>query len=277
MKDLISSPSNPLIKRLRSLKQRKFREREGSFLVEGIEPVWAAVEKASVETIVVSPDLLTSESARQMVENVRAKGVQIVKVRRAVFDSIAERENPSGIAAIVRMFDRDIYQLPVAGYSTFVALHEVGNPGNLGAIIRTADAVGASGVILIGETTDEYHPNAVKASTGALFNVLIVHIETLDTLFGWCASHRLTLVTTSAHAKQNYTEVPYELPAVFLFGSEGEGLSEEMLARGDLAVRIPMSGTATSLNLAVAVGVLLYEVKRMTEQVYLVREKSDRN
>lgn len=263
MPELITSVANPLIKRIRSLAQKKFREQERTFFVEGIQPVWSAIEHhAQIQVIIVAPELLTSESAREMIDSARAKNIHVVNVNRAVFESFAERENPSGLGALVEMREANLDQLTITTKSIFIALHQVGNPGNLGTIIRTADAVGASAVILIGETTDEYHPHAVKASMGALFNVPVVHVARAEDLFAWCKLRGVNVITTSAHAAQDYAPVKYPLPALFLFGSEGEGLSKEILARGNLAVKIPMEGTATSLNLAVAVGVILYEVKR---------------
>lgn len=265
MTERISSPSNPLIKRIRLLTQRKHRMDEKAFFVEGIAPTWEAIraDPANVQVVIVAPELLTSESARQMLRT-HAQSVRTVMVDRAVFESFAGRDNPSGLGAIVRMNPSSLDRLRVNQTSLFIALEGVTNPGNLGTIIRTADAVNASGVHLIGETTDEYHPGAVKAGMGALFHVPIVHLESPENLFAWCESSGVGVVTTSAHAELLYSQVEYRLPLVFLFGSEGEGLSSELLARGSRSVRIPMLGSATSLNLAVAVGVLLYEVRRQS-------------
>lgn len=266
MSDLIISPTNPLIKRIRALALRKHRASERAFFVEGIAPTWAAIEAdpANIEVVVVAPDLLTSESARQMLETARKQGIRIANVDRRIFESFAGRDNPSGLGAIVRMSAIPLDELRVTSSSLLIALDGVANPGNLGTIIRTADAAGASGVLLIGETTDEYHPGAVKASMGTLFHVPIVHLAHSENLFAWCESSGVTVITTSAHAEQVYARINYHLPVLFLFGSEGEGLSKELLARGSRSVRIPMAGTATSLNLAVAVGVLLYEVRRQS-------------
>ena len=199
-----------------------------------------------------------------MLETARKQGIRIANVDPRIFESIAGRDNPSGLGAIVRMSAIPLDELRVTSSSLLIALDGVANPGNLGTIIRTADAAGASGVLLIGETTDEYHPGAVKASMGTLFHVPIVHLAHSENLFAWCESSGVTVITTSAHAEQVYARINYHLPVLFLFGSESEGLSKELLARGSRSVRIPMAGTATSLNLAVAVGVLLYEVRRQS-------------
>ncbi|HEX5504257.1 MAG TPA: RNA methyltransferase [Thermomicrobiales bacterium] len=262
MHDLISSTANPLVKRVRRLGERKHRRREGAFFVEGIQPVWQAVEAgAEIETLVVAPDLLTSAGARRLVEEQEARGVPCAWVTPAVFAALAEREHPAGLGAIVRARYRNLADLAATPEAVFVALHDVGNPGNLGTILRTADAAGAGGVILLGETTDPFHPAAVKASMGALFAVPVAHADP-DAFFAWARERGVTVVTTSAHAHDEHWTASYPLPVALLCGSEAEGLPPDLLARGDLAVRIPMTGTAHSLNLAVAAGIILYEVRR---------------
>jgi RNA methyltransferase, TrmH family len=259
----ITSTANPLIKRVRALAQRKYRRAEGAFVVEGIRPVWQAVESAAgVETLLLAPELLASEPARELVERQRASGTRVVHVSRGVFESFAEREHPSGLAAIVRIARRRLDDLVVAPRSLFVALHEAGNPGNLGTILRTMDAVGASGLITIGDATDPYHPTAVKASMGALFTVPLVQVAGIDEVLAWCHGHGIGVVATSSQAAQSHWSVAYPQSCLLLFGSEGEGLSPGLLAQGDLAVHIPMTGQVDSLNLAVAAGILLYEVRR---------------
>lgn len=259
----IESTANPLIKRIRLLAQRKEREREGVFVVEGIQPVWQAVESgAAIDTLVVAPELLTSAPAREMVERQQAAGVPVATVSAAVFVRIAAREHPSGLAALVRIPRSSLDALPVTPAAQFVALHEISNPGNLGTIIRTVDAVAADGVILIGEGTDPYHASAVKASMGTLFRVPVVQVASFAVVCAWCRAHGVGIITTSARAACDHWDVRYPAPGLILFGNEGRGLPPEIIAAGDLAVRIPMHGSAGSLNLAVAAGVLLYEILR---------------
>jgi RNA methyltransferase, TrmH family len=260
---LITSGANPLVKRIRFLRQRKHRDEESAFFVEGIRPVWQAVDSgADVETLVVAPDLLKSESARQMVQTWGAQGTEIVSVSAGVFERIAQRDHPSGLGAVVRISPRSLVDLPVRDSSIFAAVSGPGNPGNIGAILRTLDAVGADGLVLIGKGSDPYHPSAVKASMGSLFNLPTVQVPDMEDVLEWSASHRVKVVTTSPHASTPYWSAEYVSPLMFLFGSEGEGLPDETLGRGDLAIRIPMTGGADSLNLAVSVGVVLYELER---------------
>ena len=172
MTGLISSAANPVVRRMRLLGDRKHRRREGAFVVEGIQPVWQAVEAgADVEVLVVAPDLLGGSPAAEMVAGQEAAGTRVARVTGELFARLSARDGPSGLAAIVRARVPGLASLPVTPGSVFVALHEVGNPGNLGTIIRTADAAGAAGVVLVGAAADPFDPVAVKASMGALFAV----------------------------------------------------------------------------------------------------------
>ena len=260
----ITSTANPLIKRLqRLLAQRKQRQAEGTFVVEGIRGVWQALESgADVELLVLAPDLLTSEPAWAMLEREWDAGRRVVTVSPAVYAGLAEREHPSGLAAVVRMTSTSLDALPVDREALFVGLYQVGNPGNLGTILRTLDAVGGTGLITIGDATDPYHPAAVRASMGALFTLPVASVREPAALRAWCREQGIGIVTTSDRAPIEHWSARYPERCLLLFGNEGEGLPEALLAAGDMAVRIPMYGGADSLNLAVAAGVLLYEVRR---------------
>ena len=266
MPDLISSTANPIVKRIRALGERKGRRREGAFFVEGMGPVWQAVEAgAAIELFVVAPELLVSEGAQRLIAEPEARGARVVRVTAAIFAALSERDGPAGLGAIVRARTARLEELPIRPDAPFVALHGVGNPGNLGTIIRTADATGAGAVILLGETTDPFAPAAVKASMGALFAVPVAHVADPERFFTWAAAGGVAVVATSARAETTHWAARYPRPLALLLGSEGEGLPADLLARGDLRVRIPMAGTASSLNLAVAAGVLLYEVRRQID------------
>jgi RNA methyltransferase, TrmH family len=270
MAEVISSAANPLMKRVRLLADRKHRRREGAFVVQGIQPVWQAVEAgADIETLIVAPDLLRPPAVTAMVALQEERGMRVARISGDLFRRIADRDGPAGLAAIVRARPRPLAELAVSPASLFVALHEAGNPGNLGTIIRTASAAGAAGLILIGQTTDPYDPAAVKASMGALFDVPVARAATAEDFLAWAAAEKITVVAASARGDRSCWEVEFPLPLALLLGSEGDGLPAALLDRvgcdGDgLHVRIPMAGTAESLNLAVAAGILLYEVRRRT-------------
>jgi TrmH family RNA methyltransferase len=278
MAEMISSAANPLVKRARALGDRKHRRHEGAFVVHGIQPVWQAVEaRADIEVLLVAPELLRHHGALEMVEAQAATGVRVARLTGELFGRIADRDGPTGLAAIVRAAPTPLDALgaPAAEAATadarrspadglFVALHTVGNPGNVGAIVRTASASGAGGVILIGPSADPYDPVAVKASMGALFTVPVATAQSAAEFLAWAVARGVYVAATSARAGTSCWDATLRLPLALLLGSEGAGLPDDVLAAADVQIAIPMTGTAESLNLAVAAGVLLYEVRRRT-------------
>jgi TrmH family RNA methyltransferase len=263
---LIASAANPLVKRVRQLGDRKHRRRECAFVVQGIQPVWQAVEAgADIDTLIVAPGLLRQPGAAAMVAAQEAAGVRVARLSDELFGRIADRDGPAGLAAIVGFTPLRLAGLATGPSAVLAALHEVGNPGNLGTIIRTASAVGAAGVVLIGACADPYDPAAVKASMGALFTVPVAVAASPAEFLAWSAEQRITVVATSGHAPVSYWEADLRPPLALLLGSEGAGLPADLITAAGLQVAIPMTGTAESLNLAVAAGILLYEVRRRAE------------
>ena len=257
--ELISSPSNPLLKRIRKLRRRKHRAEEGALFVEGIAPVWAAVDSgAAIEVVVTAPDLLTSERAKDLVARLN---VPVVEVTAEAFGSIADREHPSGLGAIAATPQRALSDIAVGDSALVVALDEVGNPGNLGTVVRTADAAGAAAVVIAGAAADAWHPGAVKASMGTVFSTPVV-AAVLDDVLAWARANDLGIVATSAHGRVDHWAAEYPPRCLLLFGSEATGLSPETLAAADEVVRVPQQGAASSLNLAVAAGIVIYEAAK---------------
>lgn len=266
----MTSAANPVVKRMRMLASRKFRQREGMSLAEGIQPVWQAVEAgAPVEALIVAPDLLRYQPAVEMVLEQERRGVRVVRLSGELFQRLSDRDGAAGLAAIVGQRLTSLRELPTwhqDSGTTFVALHEIASPGNLGTIIRTADAAGVRAVILVGATADPYDPAAIKASMGAIFSMPVARAAGSDEFFAWADERDLAVVTTSARAEQSVWEARYPDPLVVMMGSEGPGLADADLRRGRLQVSIPMTGTAESLNLAVATGVVLFEVVRQRRE-----------
>jgi TrmH family RNA methyltransferase len=253
---ILTSPGNPKIKQVRALRQRKQRDATGLFVVEGIHHVGEAVA-AGLEYICYAPDLLASVFARELIEQQSARGVPCYATSAEVFTSIAEKENPQGILAVVRQQRRTLAELRPENFGWGVALVAPQDPGNVGTILRTVDAVGASGLLLLDGGADPYHPNAVRASMGSLFWLPVVSAPFVE-FAQWAGSHGYHLYGTSAHASVDYRAVAYGRPAILLLGSEQKGLSPERMAVCEQVVRVPMRGRVSSLNLAVAAGVMLY-------------------
>jgi len=194
--------------------------------------VWRAVEAgADIETLVVAPELLRDSPAMRMVEEREAAGVRVARLSRELFLRLSDRDGPAGLTAIVRGRMGTLTDLVVAPGAVFVALHQVGNPGNLGTIIRTADATGAAGVILIGDASDPFAPSAVKASMGSLFAVDVVHSDGLDAFFDWTRQRAVRVVATSGSATDRHWSATYPPPVALLLGSEGPGLPAEAIRR----------------------------------------------
>ncbi len=261
--ELISSTANPLVKRMRSLADRRYRRREGALVVEGIGPVWQAVEsEAQIEVLVVAPDLLGGSPAAAMVAEQERAGTPVARLTAELFSRLSGRDGPSGLAAVVRRRLCRLDDLDVTDSGVLVTLHEVANPGNVGTIIRTADAFGAAGVVLVGDGADPFSPQAVKASMGSLFSLPLVHESSLDAAFEWAEAANVMTVATSARAGTPLADAVLSTPVMIVLGSERTGLPTDALSRSTSAVRIPMLGRASSLNLAVAAGIILYEATR---------------
>jgi len=262
---MITSVANPTIKRLRALRQRKAREESGLCLVEGIRLVAEAAQcGAGVERLLVAPALLTSPFARDLVAAQAAAGTPVLEVSPEVFASLAQKEDPQGLAAVVQRRFADLADLPRDRRPGPVALLEPADPGNLGTIIRTADAVGAAGVIILGPGVDPYDPTALRASMGAVFALPLV-LASWEEFAAWKRATGLPLIGTSDKAPTSFQAVVYPQPAALLMGSEREGLAPAHQALCDLMVAIPMRGRSDSLNLAVATGVMLYELLRQCD------------
>jgi TrmH family RNA methyltransferase len=255
---VISSRSNPRVKALRALRDRRERDRTGLFFAEGHGVLRAALDSgAEIVEAVVAPARLKPADA-SLAEALAGRGVPLLEVTPEVYDSLSFREETEAVGAVVRQrWER----LADAGRRCWVALHDIQHPGNLGTIIRTNDAMGGDGVILSGRSTDPYHPIAVRGSLGAVFSQRIVR-ATQDELAAWAKASGCTVIGTSPVGDRDYREVDYRAPVVLLGGNERIGISEEQIALCDAVVRIPMAGRVESLNLAIATALVLYEVFR---------------
>lgn len=251
---MIISLSNPLIKQARALRQKKTRLETGLFLVEGIHHVGEAVEAGwEFQSVFYAPDLLTSSFAREMLTRLP---VSPQSVSVPVMESLADKENPQGILAVVRQ--KKIKLAEIKPFTCAAALVSPQDPGNVGTILRTLDAVGVDMLFLLEGGVELYHPTVIRASMGALFWQSIVQTS-FDDFLAWSRSANIQLIGTSANADVDYQTLVPQTPWVLLLGNEQKGLTREQTAACDVTVSLPMRGRASSLNLAVAAGVLLYQ------------------
>lgn len=263
---MITSHANPKIKQARALRQRKERDATGLYLVEGLFHIGEALAAgAGIEYICYAPDLLEGDFAHRLIEQASADGVPCWATTTDIFAALAEKENPQGVLAVVRQRRAPLESLTPPVFPWGVAVVAPQDPGNVGAILRTIDAVGAGGLILLEGGVDPYHPTAVRASMGALFwhPVVIAHFDEWTT---WACRHGYHIIGSSAHGDVDYRAVAaYKRPLILLLGSEREGLSPEQMAACEQVIRLPMHGRVSSLNLAVAAGILLYGILERLE------------
>jgi TrmH family RNA methyltransferase len=252
-KPIITSLSNPLIKQARALRQKKSRAESGLFLVEGIHHVGEAIEAGwDVESVLYAPELLTSGFAHELIARLPSKP-QPVSVQ--VMESLADKENPQGIIAIVHQ--RKWSPAELQNPNVCVALVSPQDPGNVGTILRTMDAVAADALFLLDGGVELYHPTVVRSSMGTLFWKPVIQTS-FNEFINWSRAHGYQRIGTSAHGTADYqTFVPHQ-PWILVLGSEQKGLSPEQMNACDVTVSLPMKGRVSSLNLAVAAGVLLY-------------------
>jgi TrmH family RNA methyltransferase len=261
-KPLITSLSNPLIKQARALRQKKARHESGSFLVEGIHHVGEAVEAGwEVNSVLYSPELLTSSFARDLIARLGAKPQP---VSAQVMESLADKDNPQGILAIVRQrqtrFEELKHSTGAASQkiTCAVALVSPQDPGNVGTILRTLDAVGADALFLLDGGVELYHPTVIRSSMGTIFWKPVIQ-SSFDQFVTWSRTQNCQLISTSVHGDVDYQTLVPNIPWILVLGNEQKGLSTEQTNACDVAVSVPMKGRVSSLNLAVAAGVLLYQ------------------
>ncbi len=267
--DRITSTQNPKVKALRALRHRKYRAREGRYLIDGIRIVEEALDLgAPLETLVYAPELLVSERAQALVE--RVEPTRRLMVTAEVFATLSDRDQPQGIAAAMCIQEPTLQDIPLTPDLLVLVAVQLRDPGNLGSIIRTADAANASGLVIVEPSVDLHDPLTVRATMGSLYALPIVRLAEEASLAPWYASLRaaglpLQVVASSAHGEQLYYEVDYGAPLVLLIGNEQKGLPPRFRVEADVTVRLPMGGRATSLNVSAATAAMVYEVLRQRQ------------
>ena len=257
---MITSLSNSTVKLIRKLRDKKERVLTGKFFVEGLRIVGDAIaSRWPVDLLVYSPERMTSLFGQQTVREFKESGGEVLEVSGEVFDSLSIKDGPQGLGAILRQRWQQLENVSVQDGDLWIALDSIADPGNLGTILRTCDAVGAQGIILLDQSTDPFDPSAVRASMGALFSCGLVKTSFAD-FSSWKKQERVPLIGASDKAKLDYHYASYPQRLVILMGSERQGLQDYHLRICDQMVSIPMRGTGDSLNLAIATALIVYEV-----------------
>ena len=258
----LTSVSNARVRTLVNLRRRRQRDQLGLMLVEGYEELSLALTAGAVPaTLYVCPDLVRDAGNLRTVAEVAALGTEIVMVNTRVFERIAYRESPDGWLAVVQTVPTDLAALRLSPNPLALVCESVEKPGNLGAMLRTADAVGADAVVAATPITDWGNPNIVRASKGTVFAVPVAAADSTDVL-AWARAGGLRVVAATPDTDTVFTDVDLAGPTAIAVGSEKHGLTSTWLESADVRVRIPMAGLANSLNVATSAAIILYEAHR---------------
>ena len=262
----LSSVQNPRIKQLVKLRDRSAREETDQFLIEGYRELLRAVDSGfPINSLFICPELFLGSNEQFLIERIRQNGAQILTCTKPVYEKISYRDRPDGLVGLApqrHLTLADFDKLLVGKDSPFLVVAEaIEKPGNLGTILRSSDAVGLDGLIVCDRCTDIHNPNVVRASTGTLFTVPVAETKGDETLH-WLKQNKIAIVAATPSAEKEFTDVDLTGPIAIAVGTEQLGLSKRWMNEADIQVRIPMCGTADSLNVAMATTLLLYEALR---------------
>jgi RNA methyltransferase, TrmH family len=254
----VTSLSNPTVKAVRALHLRKERDETGLFVAEGLKNVTEGVELGHAPQILMyGRDAGDHPLLKKAVQATLAARGEVVEVTQDILAKVSRRDNPQAVVGVFRQTFRPLEEIDPASAPCWVALHRVRDPGNLGTIVRTADAAGCGGVILVGECCDPFAVEAVRATMGSIFAVPLSRATEAE-FAAWRGRWPGSVVGTLLSARVDHRGADYRQPSLILMGNEQQGLPPDMAALCDVAVKIPMRGRADSLNLSVATGIMIY-------------------
>ncbi|HET7822478.1 MAG TPA: RNA methyltransferase [Ornithinibacter sp.] len=259
----VTSASNPRLRAVLALRRRRVREQEGRTVVDGYEELALALDAGVVpDTVLHCPELmLDPERQSPLVERARALGASTIRCSRAAFEKVAYREGPDGFLAVVPVAGVALDDLALPADPLVLVCEGLEKPGNLGAVLRTAEAAGVAAVVAADPVTDWGNPNVVRSSKGTVFSVPVAAASTEEVL-AWLRRNGIRLVATTPDTETAHTAVDYRGPVAIAVGTEKEGLTALALDAADARVRIPMVGRVNSLNAATAAAVVVYEAVR---------------
>jgi TrmH family RNA methyltransferase len=256
----ISGFSNPLVKQVRSLRDKKHRRAEGRFLAEGLRILTEALDAGiAPQMLWYAPDSAAHPLVAKLAQAAEAAGGEVFITSTDILSKLSGKDNPGAVIGVYAEMPTTLQSLDRTTAGIWLVAERLRDPGNLGTILRTGDAVGAGGLILIDDCTDPFSVEAVRASMGAIFTQKVAAARWED-FIAWLRSGPGQLVGTSLNTETDYQEPRYEAPTFLLIGNESQGLPAPYEAECDLLVKMPMLGKADSLNAAIATAVMAYEV-----------------
>lgn len=264
---IITSLQNDRVKDLVRLRERRHRDRTGQFVVEGYREIRRAVDAGlELTTLYTCPPLFLGPNEDSLIADLEAAGIEVVEFAEEAFRKVSYRDRPEGLLVVAPQFDTGLARLEIGAAPLLLVAESIEKPGNLGTMLRTADAVGADAVIVADATTDPFNPNVVRASTGTLFTVPLAVASTDQTL-AWLVDRGVAILATTPDTETDLWDADLRGSVAVVVGAEQYGLSEVWLGSADVRVRIPMAGMADSLNAAMAAGVVLYEAVRQRRPI----------
>ena len=259
---MISSVTNPRVKNVVKLRQRSHRDELGLMIIEGYREIRSALDNKHVLlSLFICPEMFLGNNDQTLVDRCRSAGVEILQCAPVVFEKMAYRDRPEGMLAIAPQVRRTLAEVDFGGAPLIVIAEAIEKPGNLGTILRSADAAGADCVIVCDRCTDINNPNVVRASIGTLFSLPVIEVSTNEAL-SWLKEHSVQILAATPHADKAYDQIDLTAGTAVVVGTEQYGLSAAWLTGADFKVSIPMLGQADSLNVAAATTILLYEAVR---------------
>jgi TrmH family RNA methyltransferase len=257
----VTAFSNPTVKRLRSLREKKARKEEGLFLAEGLRIIAEARDSGRLpEIIMFSAEGARHPLASEIIAATEAAGGDAIETTADILSKTSGKDNPQMLVAAYKQPETSLSAIDRSIAPLWFAAQALRDPGNIGTILRTGDAVGAGGLILIDDSADPYSVEAVRASMGAIFTQKVAKASWQE-FVSWLRSGPGQLIGTSLKATQDYLEVKYQPPSFLLIGNEQQGLPPAYEDQCDVLVKIPMAGRADSLNAAIAAAVMAFQVK----------------
>jgi len=262
----VSSRDNSVVKHLRSLADAKHRKKEQLFLVEGVKIVEEALRDIDAVTLVVAAPPLVQHHGKGVLKLAESRGVDVLWISERLMDTLSESKTPQPVMAVVRMKQHSEESLLTNDAGLIVVAHRLQDPGNLGTMIRTAEAVNASGVAITANTVDPFNAKAVRASMGSILRIPVVPVGDISSFIQTCKRRGFQTAVTVPKGGTPHFDVDLTKPTVVILGQEGAGLPQDIMAEADIPVRIPMAETIESLNVATSAAIILYEAFRQRRQ-----------
>ena len=259
----ISSPENALIKHIKQLSRRKYRDKHEEYMIEGVRILFDALEnEQTIKYAVFTDTLYHTAGGEKLLTQLMEQDIKLYRIPDKLYGEIAETESPQGIMAILPRTQINIEELQKKENGFYVLLDRIQDPGNLGTIIRTADGAGVDAILLTAGCVDLYNPKTIRATMGSIFHLPILLIEDSQEAIDFLKNNQIKILTTSLDAVSYHYEIDCRQSVAIVVGNEANGVSSTWMDAADALVKIPLQGKAESLNVSVAAAIVLYEALR---------------